>query len=291
MNQPAVSGPEGAPCAGGQRREIGSLRSIVAIAVWRRTGKRWTLHKPMDVIPVLDLRNGQAVHAIAGQRDRYECVRGSLGTGDDPVALGQAMCRAVRSRQLYVADLDAILRTGNNDAVVRALVASGLEIWLDRGIRTWQDVLAARATGAPCIVLGLETIPTAPTVAGWLDRLRETSPACDMLLSADLIGGTPVDNEFSGSRDIDTIVAEARAIGLNRVLLLDLATVGTERGPSVLEPGTRLRIRWPDLWLAGGGGVRGLEDLLAARAAGFNAFLVGTILHRGKLKPQALQWT
>src|SRR5918994_25530 len=61
------------------------------------------------VVPVIDLKDGTAVHAVRGERERYRPVRSAL-TGDDGDA--SALARAFRSElgldELYVADLDAI---------------------------------------------------------------------------------------------------------------------------------------------------------------------------------------
>src|SRR3712207_6368377 len=64
----------------------------------------------MQIIPVLDLARGVAVHARAGERGRYEPVRSALAPGadGDPVTLLRAYREGLGVAACYVADLDAI---------------------------------------------------------------------------------------------------------------------------------------------------------------------------------------
>ena len=62
------------------------------------------------LIPVLDLKAGRPVHAIGGNRAHYEPLRSILHpAGADPVELARACRDRLGLRELYVADLDAIL--------------------------------------------------------------------------------------------------------------------------------------------------------------------------------------
>lgn len=62
----------------------------------------------MQIIPVLDLRAGEVVRAIRGERQRYRPIVSGLCDGSDPVTVALAMLDACASRRLYVADLDAL---------------------------------------------------------------------------------------------------------------------------------------------------------------------------------------
>ena len=63
----------------------------------------------MRVVPVIDLKDGTAVHAVRGERERYRPVRSALAREDgDPLALARAFRSTLGLDELYVADLDAI---------------------------------------------------------------------------------------------------------------------------------------------------------------------------------------
>ena len=58
----------------------------------------WSLYYnvSMLVIPVLDLKGGQAVHAVRGERADYKPVRGVLGDGEDVTSFGDSLPRSTR---------------------------------------------------------------------------------------------------------------------------------------------------------------------------------------------------
>ncbi|HYS00556.1 MAG TPA: HisA/HisF-related TIM barrel protein, partial [Gemmatimonadales bacterium] len=65
----------------------------------------------MRVIPVLDLRGGQAVLARGGRREAYAPVRSQLvdgGAASDPLVLARAYRDVLGCDEWYVADLDAL---------------------------------------------------------------------------------------------------------------------------------------------------------------------------------------
>src|SRR5690554_7877547 len=81
----------------------------------------------MDVIPVLDLRGGCAVHADGGDRSRYPVVEGVLGSGTDPVGLATRFRDRLGCATVYVADLDAIAGLGHSHDVIAGIAATRSE--------------------------------------------------------------------------------------------------------------------------------------------------------------------
>jgi uncharacterized protein related to proFAR isomerase len=71
--------------------------------------------------------------------------------------------------------------------------------------------------------------------------------------------------------------------GVRRMIVLDLAAVGVDGGPTTLALGRAFRDLWPELELIGGGGVRDARDLALLEAAGYDAALVASALHDGRL--------
>jgi phosphoribosylformimino-5-aminoimidazole carboxamide ribotide isomerase len=70
--------------------------------------------------------------------------------------------------------------------------------------------------------------------------------------------------------------------GIRAFIVLDLARVGSGEGPR-LDMARILRRALPDAELVIGGGVRHHADLVALEAEGFQAALVGTALHQGRI--------
>jgi phosphoribosylformimino-5-aminoimidazole carboxamide ribotide isomerase len=212
------------------------------------------------VVPVIDLKDGTAVHAVRGERERYR----PLG---DPLAIA----RAFRRDELYVADLDAIAGTGENDAIIAAL-AREAHVMVDAGVSEPERALALLRLGIRRVVVGTETLADADA----LDRLLP-----EAVLSVDLRDGRTLarDPRVAGLPALEAVAFLHRP-GLREVIVLDLARVGSEAGPDVATI-AEIHAAFPDLALLAGGGVRDAEDLRALARAGAAGALVGTALHRG----------
>ena len=209
------------------------------------------------VVGVIDLKDGTAVHAVRGERERYR----PLG---DPLAIA----RRFALEELYVADLDAIAGAGENDAAIRAL-ASEARVMADAGVSEPERAQALLQLGVDRVVVGTETLADA-------DALLP-----DAVLSVDLRDGRTLsrDPRLAGLPALDA-VARLQRPGLHEVIVLDLARVGTGTGPDV-DAIAQIHAAFPELELLAGGGVRDAADMRALAGAGAAGALVGTALHRG----------
>ena len=104
----------------------------------------------MRVIGVIDLKDGVAVHAVRGERQSYRPVRSKLVEGAEPVAVARAL-HALGLRELYVADLDAILGRSPQETAVAELCAVGVPLWPSAAV-TKLDAICwpSRARPAVC---------------------------------------------------------------------------------------------------------------------------------------------
>ena len=62
----------------------------------------------MQIVPVLDLVNGQVVRGIAGRRQEYRPIASALCPNAQPTTLAKSLVGELALREAYVADLDAI---------------------------------------------------------------------------------------------------------------------------------------------------------------------------------------
>jgi HisA/HisF family protein len=228
----------------------------------------------MRVIGVIDLKDGLAVHAVRGERQRYRPVRSGLVDGADPVAVARALRDRLGLRELYVADLDAIAGGRGHDDVLRAL-ATEAELMVDAGVGDAAGVERVLSLGAARAIVGTETLNNAAAFAELpLDRL---------VLSLDMRAGRVLarDPELATLGPGEALARLARA-GLREAIVLDLARVGSGEGPDVGLLG-ELHGRFPQLALLAGGGVRDAADLRALGQAGAAGALVATALHSGAI--------
>jgi phosphoribosylformimino-5-aminoimidazole carboxamide ribotide isomerase len=206
------------------------------------------------VVGVIDLKDGTAVHAVRGERERYRPI-------GDPLALA----REWRLEELYVADLDAIAGGRVQSAIIAAL-AREARIMVDAGAGDPQALLDL---GVDRVVVGTETLADADAL------LR------DAVLSVDLHDGRVLsrDPQLAGLSALDALT---RLAGPREVIVLDLSRVGTGAGPDVATI-AELHAAFPDLELLAGGGVRDADDLRALEDAGAAGALVATALLNGAL--------
>lgn len=233
----------------------------------------------MEVIPVLDVRQGTAVLATGGDRRRYRPVASVLTGGAEPLALAREFRKRLGVRCCYIADLVAIEGGPPDVSLVRALAQTGLELWVDAGIADATSAGRTLAAGASRAIVGLETLPALDALvrlsaAGWGERL---------VFSLDLRGTRPV----TGVPELATrtpfeLADAAIAAGCRTLLIIDLARVGNLAGPA-LEVIRLFRKRHPEVSLAIGGGVRGEGDLRRLAELGCAGALVGRAIHSGRI--------
>jgi HisA/HisF family protein len=238
----------------------------------------------MRVVPVIDLKDGTAVHAVRGERERYRPVRSVIaGEDGDPISLARAFRSELGLDELYVADLDAISGEGGHDSTIGAL-AHEARVMVDAGVGEPGRARALLGLGAHRVIVGTETL-TGPDA---LDHLLAELPEGALVVSADLRHGRALSPhaQLAGLPALDA-VARLHRPGLREAIVLDLARVGSGVGPDVRLI-AEIHAAFPDLELLAGGGVRDVEDLRALGDAGAAGALVATALHGGVIGPREL---
>jgi phosphoribosylformimino-5-aminoimidazole carboxamide ribotide isomerase len=234
----------------------------------------------MRVVGVIDLKDGTAVHAVRGERERYRPVRSVVSSDDgDAVALARGF-RSLGLEELYVADLDAITGAGDNRAVIAAL-AREARVMVDAGVSEPHRARELLDLGAHRVVVGTETLLGRDA----LDALRGVGR---LVLSIDLRDGRLLspDPWLRGLTALDA-VNRLYHEALRELIVLDLARVGSGAGLDI-ELIAELHAAFPDVELLAGGGVRDAADLHALEEAGAAGALVATALHTGVIGPRDL---
>ncbi len=239
----------------------------------------------MKILPVIDLLDGIVVRGIAGQRDEYRAVESCLASGADPLAIARGFRDRLGLEELYVADLDAILKQRPNLDTFRALADDGFRILVDAGLRDLELAGTILDVGAHAVVAGLETI-SGPQL---LRQLCEQLDPDRVIFSLDLKEGIPLgDCEPWNTTDPFEIGAQAVQRGTTRMIVLDLAQVGVGSGISTGPLCQRFRAEFPKLELITGGGVRGIDDLRQLESLDVQAVLLASALHQGMIGRQEI---
>jgi phosphoribosylformimino-5-aminoimidazole carboxamide ribotide isomerase len=244
----------------------------------------------MEIIPVLDLQRGQAVHARGGARRAYRPVQSSLlpGRVGDAVALARAYRTVIGAEQCYVADLDAIEGWTPQLDLIRRLAhpeqGFGSGLLIDGGITAASAAEPFLAAGATTVVVGLETLKGFKDLAAVVQRVGSAR----VIFSLDMMHGKPVRRRTGRIAREEGLALElgARAaeVGVETILVLDLAAVGKAVGPHNLDTIMALK-HLVGVRVYAGGGVRSRDDLRVLEEAGCDGALVGTALHEAQLAP------
>ena len=243
----------------------------------------------MQIIPVLDLAGGIAVHARAGDRSRYAPLESGLVPGrvGDPLALLHAFHATLGIHECYLADLDAIQGGAVQRALLRQLAEfhTGFDgaLLVDAGTHLPEGALELLSSGASEVVVGLETLRAFADLAAIVEAVGRSH----VVFSLDLRLGTPIfhaamqDAQGPGP-DAVSLAEQAVSTGVATILVLDLGRVGTGCGVDLglLES---LRRRLPETRLLAGGGVLTRLDLERMRDAGCDGALVASAIHNGRL--------
>jgi phosphoribosylformimino-5-aminoimidazole carboxamide ribotide isomerase len=236
------------------------------------------------LIPVIDVLGQQAVHAIGGRRDDYRPVRSILRSDSDPIALATAIRDTFGTRDLYLADLDAIRGAVPATSLYSELASLGLSTWVDAGLRDSLHVRSLLDADVARVVVGLETV-RGP--AGLCEILEAGGPD-RVAFSLDLREGRPIiphDVDW-GTDDPLALAGISIESGVRSVILLDLAHVGTGRGSGTLELLRKLAHMYPRIEWIVGGGVRDRGDLEMLGDEGAAGVLVASALHNGNFRPE-----
>lgn len=236
----------------------------------------------MEIIGVIDVRGGRAVHAVAGRRSEYGPVAKVAGVrvDGDPLTLARAYVEQLGLRELYLADLGAIVDREPPSSAIADVAGVAARTWVDAGVRSLEEAHALLACGAGQVIVALETLPSWFALAEIVRAVGSDRVA----FSIDLRNGTPLCPTDSDVRETSAERVAARAVDLGAasLLVIDLARVGVGNGVD-LDVLRCVRAAAPGVKLVAGGGVRGAGDLDALMDAGCDAALVATALHDGRL--------
>lgn len=227
----------------------------------------------MQIIPVIDLLNGTVVHAKRGQRQHYQPIQSQLSASSAPLDIVAALLKLYPFHTLYIADLNAICGTGNNDTAIEAISHAhpALTIWLDCGIGQ-MNTRALHIGGAIRPVVGSENIEN-------LQDYRAISYACQSkhVLSLDYTA--------TSALGISALHERAR-FWPDDTICMTLNAVGGAEGPDMQRLNEIMHLnaaRKTPSRIYAAGGVRHSQDLQALARMAITGALIATALHNGSI--------
>jgi len=233
----------------------------------------------VEIIPVIDLLDGEVVYAQRGQRSQYKPINSALCATSRPLEVVRALLKLYLFPRLYIADLNAIQHQGDNASVVAEIQSTfpQLDIWLDGGPRSPNDLGICQKTHLSCVV-GSENLQS---VDHFLNMAEMSSK--EMILSLDFDA-----HGFIGPADL----LDNPRLWPKNVIVMTLAQVGSKFGPDLSKLLQIQRVCRPiegkDWQIYAAGGIRNTTDIRDLEALGVAGTLVATALHYGSITPDEI---
>ena len=236
------------------------------------------------VIPVIDILNSKAVHAIRGERDKYKPLKTYLSESDKPIEIIRKLKREFKFSTFYIADLDAITKKKPNLKIISDVSKiKGIEIMIDLGITHYEDVLKFKDYPLDYLIIGLETLESMEMLNEIVNSLGNGAIIFSLdMYNEKLLTGI---NKFKKQNPL-TIVNEIRDLGISQIILLDLYKVGQKLG-GISSLYLEIRKQF-DGKIYVGGGIKNYQDIELYYKNHFSGVLIGTALYDGSIDPHKL---
>ncbi|MFX1569788.1 MAG: HisA/HisF-related TIM barrel protein [Promethearchaeota archaeon] len=237
------------------------------------------------IIPVIDILNSKAVHAIKGERDKYKPFESYLFQSSDPIEIIQLINRRLGFDELYIADLDSILYKKPNFEILNEIMAiPKLEIILDPGIVDQKDITNFSGYNIKGLILGLETLKTIKVIEQSLQILEQN----EIIVSVDMFKGQIISHAKDiRAHDPIRLIKLLESLGIRNIILLDLFRVGQKIGgipPLYLDI---VKNFTGDIYV--GGGIKNYRDILDYKEQNFAGILIATALYDGTINIDKLK--
>jgi len=225
----------------------------------------------MEIIPVIDIRQNKVVHAVKGQRQNYRPLQTCLCDSHSADDIVQAFIDTYPFKTIYIADLDAIHGTSNNEHLIEQLLNKfqSVSFWVDQGI---SSAIELKIQSRRQHVIGSETNISPET----LNELFTSS--LEIILSLDFQTKT-----FLGHQDL----LEKTDLWPEKIIIMSLSHVGSNNGPDYKLISDIQKIAG-DRKIYVAGGVRHEDDLQTLNDMGIDGVLLATALHTQQIKADTL---
>ncbi|MFX0076160.1 MAG: HisA/HisF-related TIM barrel protein [Candidatus Hermodarchaeota archaeon] len=241
--------------------------------------------KKFKIIPVIDILNSEVVHAIKGEREKYQPLKSVLVNNSNPIKVIERVKIKTLISEVYIADLDAILKKRPNFSLLRNILKiPQIKVMIDPGIVSIKDVLDYSSYDLDSLILGLETIQNIKVISDCLEIMGSNKT----IVSIDMYKET-IQTSVKELKNQDTfnIIKNLEDLGVRIIILLDLYKVGQKLGgipPLYLELN-----KFFNGQVLAGGGIKNFEDIELYKQNGFSGVLIGTALHDGTIEPEKLR--
>jgi len=241
--------------------------------------------KRFKIIPVIDILNSKAVHAIKGERDNYKPLESYLFESTDPIEIIKVLSNNYDFNEFYIADLDSILKKKlNTEFLTQINALENIKIIIDPGIVSVEQTVKLSSFKLKSLILGLETIKNFQVISQSLKILGNNK----VIVSLDMYKGKILSNiEKIKNLNPIQVAKKIEMLGVKELILLDLYRVGLKLGGIPQLYTDILHNFIGNLYV--GGGIKNLEDITHYKENGFSGALIATALYDGTINIEKLK--
>jgi phosphoribosylformimino-5-aminoimidazole carboxamide ribotide isomerase len=214
--------------------------------------------------------NGSAVHAIRGDRSKYQPVQGSMiCDSSHPLDI----ISALRPCDVYIADLDRIQHLGDNFELIEK-ISSKTRTMVDTGVENMKDI-------EKCARIS-DTVIVATETASFdlIENAGKRFPG-RINVSIDMRNGRVLTKDKKMEVAPDELVKLLDGFDIRDIIVLELSKVGTGAGIDV--DFLQKIVRASSHNILAGGGIRDMSDIEVLKKIGVSGALVATAVHNGKI--------
>ncbi len=222
------------------------------------------------IVFVLDIFNGNAVHAVRGERQKYQPVRSSrICSSSAPIDI----ISALKPREVYIADLNRLQHLGNNFELIKKISAK-TKTMVDTGAENINDIEKVVEI-ADTVTLGTETASL-----GLIKKASEQFSG-SINVSIDIKNGRVLTKDWSMEIKPAELVKLLNEYNIKDIIILDLNKVGTRTGIDLHFLHEIAGLSTYNVLV--GGGIRDMNDINALKKIGVRGALVATAVHNGSI--------
>ncbi len=217
----------------------------------------------MQLIPVIDLKNGLVVHAQKGQRENYQPIDSKLAINAELNNIIQGFLSLYPFKIFYIADLNAITQTGDHLTMFSQLLTQypNIEFWIDSGYQARPNILNHYPNYRP--VLGSESYSQLQ-LSAVSHFNRKFILSLDFSAQEQPLGAIELFNSSKWWPD--------------KVIIMTLSRVGSKLGIDI-DKLKQYQSLNPSTTLIASGGIRHLDDMKLLQQIKINYALCATALH------------
>ena len=236
--------------------------------------------KPLELLPAVDVREGQAVRLVQGELSAQTNYGAPLEAALDFQNAG--------AEWIHLVDLDAAFGSGSNHELLAEVIGKlDIKVELSGGIRDEESLLRALSTGCARINLGTAALESPDWTASVIARFGER-----IAVGLDVRGRTLAARGWTKEGgDLFETLQRLDTDGCARYVVTDVNKDGTLQGPNIEL--LRQVCNATDRPIIASGGVSKLQDLKDLRALaeiGVEGAIVGKALYAGAFTlPQAIE--